>query len=236
MPQSRFEFLNEGGSFSPTEQLTGLEFAATQPSSGGGNRFALPINSSWRLPTVDDLLNGVAISKEPIQGQETSFACLILENANKPGEFKKFPVGYFTDRLPVVNSEGGEASMKGFNGEEGVKLVRPIGGVAQAWQQVPGEMIAYAAYRALAWAQANKVDKVNIKDRLDVTTTGFNGAKSRQRVAHQFQCVTADGTTVEFSKENMPEVHPKERIDAAIEKLKKVAGQGDTAKEEESPF
>lgn len=235
MPQSRFEFLNEGGSFSPVEQLTGLEFAATQPGSGGGNRFALPENSNWKLPTVQDLLNGVALSKEPIQGQDTAFVCIILENADRPGQFKKFPVGYFTDRLPVVDSEGKEAMMKGFDGND-TNLVRPIGGVALAWQQVPGEMVAYAAYRALAWAQKNKVDHFHVAKRLDVTTTGFNGAKSRQRVVHNMQCLTADGTAVAFSKENMPEVHPEERIKEAIDKLKKAAGQGDTAKEEESPF
>lgn len=228
---SRKEYLNQGNSFTAAEQFGGLEFAATTPGGGAGNRFALPKKSAWKLPTVKELLSGVALTKEDIRNSDAKFACIVLENANKPGTYKKFPVGYFTDRLPVVDSSGNEAEMDGFDGKP-VKLIRPIGGLAQAWQQVPGEMVAYACYRALAWAQKNNVDRVIIEEKLDVTTTSFNvGEKSRQRACHYFKCVDADDNEVTFNKDNMPEVKPEEKIAAALKELKKAVNPAGTSNE-----
>ena len=234
---SRLDYLKEtSSSFDSKEQLGSLEFAAATPGGGGGNRFALPEHSKWKLPTVEELLAGVALTKEPIRNSTDHFVCLLLENKDKPGTFKKFPVGYFTDNLPVCNAAGEEAEMNGFDGKP-TKRMRPVGGVAQAWQQKPGEMVAYAAYRALAWAQANNVDHFEVEKKLDVTTpNNFSDTeKSRQRVCHWFDCKTSDGSRVKFTPENMPAVDPAPAIKAAIDKLKGATGAAPAAGDD-APF
>lgn len=227
---SRQDFLSQtNSSFTKEDKAESLEFASITPGGGGGNRFALGEGSRWLLPSVQELLDGVALSKEPIRNSTDHFVCIILENADKPGNYKKFPVGYFTDNLFVVKPDGSESKMVGFDGNE-TNRMRPVGGIAQAWQQVPGEMVAYAAYRALSWAEANHVHHIEIAKKLDVTCSGFGDDPSRVRACHAFKCVGSDGTTVvRFSPENMPQVDPATKIKEAVARLKGATGSAPSA-------